>query len=97
MALIDLKICRVKISFIKEAIPQNMVQVPVRIDDDQRKVCDLSDGLVQATDAITSIEEQGFFLSNDDGHKDPERVGDVIKIGFEFGNRVRHKALHDTF
>jgi hypothetical protein len=48
-------------------------------------------------DAITSIEEQGFFLSNDDGHEDTERVGDVINIGVELGNRVRHKALHGMF
>jgi hypothetical protein len=49
------------------------------------------------TDSIASIEEQGFFLSNDDGHEDTERVGDVINIGFELGNRVRHKTLHGMF
>ncbi len=74
-----------------------MVQVPVRIDDDQRKVCDLSNSLVQATDAMTSIEEQGCFLTNDDGHEDTERVGDVINTGFELVNRVRHKPLPGIF
>jgi hypothetical protein len=67
MLLVDLTICRMKIGFTKKAISQNMVQVPMRIDDDQRKVCDLGNSLVQATDAITSIEEQGLLLSNDEG------------------------------
>lgn len=49
------------------------------------------------TDSIASIEEQGFFLTDDDGHEDTQRAGDVINIGFELGNRVRQKPFRDMF
>jgi hypothetical protein len=59
--------------------------------------CLLPSSPSKMTDSIASIEEQGFFLINEDGHEYTQRVADVINIGFELVNRLRHKPFPGMF